>query len=93
MVVKAQNAKTFLGEKCISARIPLLLFRVEVLSAIDLDHETRRMADKIHDVWTNRRLATKTGALHAMSTKRRPYESLYVSGIGSKRPRSHALFR
>jgi hypothetical protein len=67
VIVEAQYPKSLAGQKGIPPRITLLVFRFKMLPSVELDHEIRRMADKVHYVRTNRRLATKACAVQPMA--------------------------
>jgi len=91
VIAEAQHAKTLTREKGVPTRVALLVPWLKMLTAIDLDDETCGMTDEIHDVWTNRGLATKACALHPMAAQRRPYQSLGISRVCSQRARSNEL--
>jgi hypothetical protein len=56
VIIEAQNAETFRGQVRISAGIALLVFCFEVLSAVNLNDKLCRMADEIHNIWSDGRL-------------------------------------
>ena len=49
-----QNAEPAVAKEGVTPAIAPFLLRFEMLAAIDLDHQLRRMADEIHDVAADR---------------------------------------
>jgi hypothetical protein len=93
VIVEAQNTKPFAGKEGVSAGIALLMLRFEVLAAVNLDGETRGIADEIHDVGTDWCLATKARALHMVAAQRGPHQPFGIGRVLSERARSRELLR
>jgi hypothetical protein len=78
MIVEAKNAKAFAREESVSASVALHMLRLEMLATVNLDHQVCSMTHEINDIRTNRSLATKARAAHAMRAQRSPYPPLGV---------------
>src|ERR1700716_3335689 len=64
-----------------------------MLATINFDCERCGVADKIHDVGTDRGLATKARTLHAVAAQGRPYQSFGIGRVRSQRARADQLLR
>src|SRR5262249_6073070 len=68
----------------------LLLLVIKVMSAVDLHDEFRFVRNEVDDVWTDRRLPTKTCAVQAMRSHAVPDDSLGIGQIAPQRARMRA---
>ncbi len=59
VIPKPQNFEIAVVQIRVSRRIATKVWRHGVLAAIDFDHQTRRIADKIDNELINRRLPTE----------------------------------
>ncbi len=76
MIIKPKNAVAFRSKEGISTRTALEMLGLEMLPAVDLDHQIRCVADEIDDIGPDRRLAPEARTNQTMSTYRVPDDPL-----------------
>jgi hypothetical protein len=92
VIVEPKNAVPFALKECIASCIIRRLLRLEMLSAINLNHELCRVRDKVNDVGPDWRLPAKADAIQAMRTNGVPYGSFGLSHFAAKGARTSAHF-
>lgn len=75
IIPEAKHFKALTSQKCVSAGIDLPI----VLAAIHLDHQQSLQTSKIHDVGSDRKLATESKASHVATTKLLPESTLSIA--------------
>jgi hypothetical protein len=78
MIVETQNAETFGRKNGITARIAFEVLRLKMLSAIDLDHEMRRVTYEVRDVGAHWRLPPETSSIQPVGAYGIPNNALCV---------------
>jgi hypothetical protein len=81
VIVESQHPKPLVPQKYLSTRVPPLLRVVKMLSAIHLDDYFGRVANKIDDVWPDRRLPPKPNAVQSMGADQAPNNSFGVARL------------
>src|SRR5438270_9821398 len=82
VVPKAENAISFCAEPPCAPFIFVNILVEAVLRAVDLDHELRRHAGKIHYVGPNRHLASKVRSFEHELTKLTPKTAFRIRCVG-----------
>ncbi len=93
VIVEAQHAIAPRREEGITAKITLKMLGLEVLTTIDFNHQTDRVADKVRNIWADRNLSSKVRAIYAVCAQCVPNASFSVSRISAQRTSSASLLR
>jgi len=78
---EAKHANSVLRKKIRAASIEIPLFRFEVTSAIDLDHQSGHWAVEVHDVRRQGVLAAELEAIESPSSEIRPENYFGTRGV------------
>jgi hypothetical protein len=81
---ETKHAKAIALQPSRAARIMRGLFGFAVLTAINLDHQPRRQANKIRKIGSQRKLTTEAQAIDLFAPERMPESLLGVRCIGTK---------
>jgi hypothetical protein len=92
-IAESQNPKSFGGKECVSPLVARLTRVIEMLPAIDLDNQLRRMGDEIDNVGTDRGLPPKAGAFQPVCAQAVPDRTFGFRQILSERSGARAHFR
>src|SRR5262245_61038819 len=84
MIAETQHTKSALRQKCIATYIPLAIFGMKVLPPINFNHELGCVTHEIDNEWSNRGLAPKASAIHAVCAQRSPDDLFCIGGVSSQ---------
>jgi hypothetical protein len=86
VIAESKHAKSFARKKCIAPPVTAFVTVFEMLAAVDLDDQLRRMGYEVRDVRADRSRPAKPGALESMRPQAVPDDPLGWSQIAAERP-------
>jgi hypothetical protein len=90
VIVESQHAIAFACEETVPSRVTLLILRLEMLSAVNLDDQARVLADEVDNEGTNGCLTPKACAVEPVRAHRIPDDPLGLGQVSAQRARADA---